>query len=117
MSFADILTRTAERNALINRNIIADNGCFADNRARAVVYKKSSSDLCAGVDFDSRSAHTSLRNHSCDKEQIVVIKPVRLSVASDRLISGVEQHNLNCRGCRRVTLPEAFYIFFYSFKQ
>ncbi len=51
MTFADILTCTAKSNALINRNIITYNSCFAYDDSGSVVNEKSSSDFGTGMNF------------------------------------------------------------------
>ena len=117
MTLSDILARTAEGNALIYGNIVTDNGGFTDYRSRSVVYEKSSADLRSGMDFNSRFSDAVLRDHSRNEKHIVVIEPMRFSVASDRLKARIKQNNLKRRGSGRIPFTEAIYIFFYSIKQ
>lgn len=53
MTLAVLLARTAECNALIERNIVADNRRFSYNNAVSMVNKKAFSYLCTGMNFDA----------------------------------------------------------------
>ena len=53
MALADVLTRAAQRNALINGHIVADDGGFADDHAVAMVDEHPAPDLRAGVNFNA----------------------------------------------------------------
>ena len=54
MTLADILARTAEGYALIERHVVADDGRFADDHTVAMVDEEPFSDACAGMNLDSR---------------------------------------------------------------
>lgn len=60
VTLALVFSRTAERNALIDRAVISDDGSFTDNNAGTVVNKQSASYLCGGVDLNICLFHTAL---------------------------------------------------------
>ena len=60
MSFAGVLSGPAQRDALIDRAVIADDRRFADDDAGPVVNEKPSADLRTGVDLDVRLPYAAL---------------------------------------------------------
>ena len=64
MTLAVLFTGTTQGNALIQGHIISDDRRLADDDAIAVINKESLTDLCTGMDLDSRLAHPSLGNIS-----------------------------------------------------
>ncbi len=80
VTLACFFTGTAEGDVLVNRAVVADNGCFADNDAHAVVDKHTLADLCGGVDFNSCFMPAALRDPARDEGMSVFQKPVRASV-------------------------------------
>ena len=65
MAFARILTRTAQSHALIDCDIIAYLGRFADNNAHTVIDKETVTYGRAWMYFDSRKSSCKLRNKPC----------------------------------------------------
>jgi hypothetical protein len=73
MAFANVFTRTAQGNALIYGNIVADFRRFAYNYACAVVYEYSVAYGCARVNFYSRYASCALRKKSCEQTEFALM--------------------------------------------
>src|ERR671938_861804 len=46
---------SAERHALIELDVVADNGCAADDDARPVIYEEARADLCAWMNIYPRA--------------------------------------------------------------
>ena len=54
MALAAFFARAAERDALIQRDVIADFARFADNHAHGMVDEETTADLRGGVNFHAR---------------------------------------------------------------
>ena len=73
MAFSGIFTGTAERHALVERDIVTDNRGFADHDTAAVVDEQAMPDLGAGVDFDAGFPSCALREQARIEKVSVLI--------------------------------------------
>ena len=89
VAFANILTRTAKGNALIDKAVITYLGGFTYNNANAVVDNKSSAYCGARMDFNTRFSNRALRNGTGNKLHIVFIKPMRPAIHTYSLYTGI----------------------------
>ena len=104
MAFSAVLARTAEGNAVIYKAVVADLGGFADNYAHAVVDDEAAAYLCAGVDLYTRSVAADLRDHTREKQQVMLIAPMRAAMIEHGLHTGIQKQNLKRPFCRRVAI-------------
>ena len=74
MTLADILARTSESHALIERTVVADLCGLAYHNARAVVDDKSLADGRARVDLDTREEAGNLADKTGKKKELVPVK-------------------------------------------
>ena len=65
VSLSRVFTRTAKRDSLIYRAVVANLGGLADNHAHSVVYKKALSYGSSGVYLNSRHMSCNLTYGSC----------------------------------------------------
>ncbi len=76
MTFALVLTCTAEGDSLIDHAAVADNCSLTDNNTGAVVYHDTSADSCAGVYLDTCTAGCALTYPAGEQPEAVVVQPV-----------------------------------------
>lgn len=93
-ALAVVLAGAAERNALIQRAVIADHGRFADHDAHAVVDEQIFPDCRPGMDLNARAPAGALGDHAGNKLHIAAVKPVRPAVGAHRLKAGIEEIHL-----------------------
>ena len=79
----------AERHALIELDVIADDRCLADDDAGAVVDEEILADLRTGVDVDTCRAVGVLAHDARDERDLALIELVRHAVDEDRVQAGV----------------------------
>ena len=72
MALADIFTRSAKCNTLVNHNIVAYFSCFADNNTVTVVNTYPPADCSTGMNFNSCFVRTALAYISCNKRHFMV---------------------------------------------
>ena len=102
VALALVFAGAAQRHALIQQAVVADDGGFADDHAHAVVDEQTFSDLCAGVDLDACLVSGTLGDDACDGEPFVLVEPVGTAVAAHRFQTGVRQQNLQTAPCCRI---------------
>jgi hypothetical protein len=68
VALTDVLARTAQGRALIDRAVIADNRGFTDNDGTAVVDKQPLAYFCGRVDLDARNVSCPLAYGTRGKE-------------------------------------------------
>src|SRR5687768_15489382 len=57
----------AKGDGLVQAHMFPDDGGFADDHTRAMVYEEEPADLCTGMDFDAGGRMSNFRNHSRDQ--------------------------------------------------
>ena len=80
MAFAFFLSRTAERHALVEGNVVADNRRFTDDDTRTVVDEQSGTNLCARMNFNSCKEAGNAGNKASRNEPFVKIEKMRESM-------------------------------------
>jgi hypothetical protein len=80
VALALVFARTAEGYALVDGAVVADNGGFAYDNAHSVIYKKSFTNGCAGMNLNSRKKSGGLRDKTRHKEHFMPVKKVCKSV-------------------------------------
>ena len=113
MTLSYVLTRTAERYALVERAIVSYLGCLTDNDARSVVDNESLADGRARVDLNSGKEFCHLAYRPCGKGMSTEIELVRDAVGEDGVQSRIEQKNLYVTFRRGVSLSYCRYIVLY----
>ena len=99
MAFALVLSGAAERDALIQKDIVPDFRGLADDDAVAVVNKKTPSDLCPGVDLNAGGLCRKLRNSTCYEKMPVRIGLVGNSIRPDSMQTRIQEQHLSCGPC------------------
>jgi hypothetical protein len=89
VTLANILTRTAQGNALIDKHVIAYFGGFTYDDACSVVDNKSSAYGSARMYFNTRFPKCVLRDKTGQKMHIVFIKEVGSAMSSYSLNAGI----------------------------
>ena len=117
VTLALFLARTAKRNSLINKAVVAYFGSLADNHPRTVVYKKTLAYLRARVYLDTRQKPRKLRNAPCDSVQLFRVKPVGYPVHKHRVQPRIGQQYFHRASCRGVSPFYRFDVGLYMLKQ
>jgi len=104
MPLAVLLAGSAERHALIERDILADNGRLANHHAHAVIDEKPAANLRSRMDFDGREQARNLRQPARQQKEIVVPQPVIHAIEPHRMQAGVAEIHLQARLRRRIAL-------------
>ena len=116
MALAAVLACAAEGDAVVYEAVVAYLRSLAYHDAHAVVNDKALADLCAGVYLYPGTAAAHLRDEAGDELHVMLVKPVRPSVAPHRLDAGVQQQHLKCALRRRVSGEVCVYRFLKIFK-
>ena len=111
MALADVLARAAQRNALIDGHIIADDGRFADDHAVAVVDEHPAADLRAGVNLNARLMPGPLAQNAGQQRMAFPIQDVGPAMGLQRFQPGIAQPHLQQRFGRRVPVQDRFFVF------
>ena len=106
----------AEGNALVERDVVADSGCFADDHAHAVIDEEAVPDLSAGMDLDAGDQARRLRQCPCGKAPAMQPEPMMKAETPQRMQPGVKQHDLEGRLRRRIALHHGGNVFAYRGK-
>ena len=69
MTFAVFVAGAAEGHALIEGDVVANDGGFSDDHARAVVDEHAAAEDGAGMDFDSGEEARALGEHPRDEAE------------------------------------------------
>ena len=100
MTLSDVLSGSAEGDALIQRAVVADLRRFSDNDPASVVDKQSLSYLRAGVDLNSGEEFRALAYHPRAEDVTVRMQYMRHAVCKHRMKPRIKQRNLK-PACRR----------------
>ena len=103
-AFARILSRAAERNALVDKHVFFNDCRFADDNARVVIDKNARRDFRRGMNFDSRSKSRELAYYACKKFHMMSIKEIGNSMSRECVYSRVGEPYFEFRARRGVVL-------------
>ena len=115
MTFTDILTRTAKRDALIYSAVIADNTCFSYDDGRAMVDKKAFSDLRSGVYFNSCETARHLTDKARSINPTARLQSMRNTIKQQCMKSGIKRQHFKIVDCSGITLTYWWNFVFYIF--
>ena len=102
MALAGREAGAAERDALIERDVVADVGGLADHHARAVVDEQALADARRGVDLDARcSARVSIESRRGSSGTPASLQRVRDAVGEQRVDAGPGGEDLRRRDAAR----------------
>ena len=110
VAFALVLARAAQRNAVVNCDIVANFGRFAHHNARAVVDEKPVAYGGAGMDLNAGKAPAPLADGARQKKAPVAEQPVRDAVKNKRVEPRVQKHHFRKAAGRGVFFQHAFRI-------
>ena len=89
----------AEGYAMVNRAVIPNLGSFTDDNAHAVVDKQAVPDGRARMNFDAGHMTGKLGKRTREKEMLMFVQPMRLTVVNECVKALIEQKNFK-RGAR-----------------
>src|SRR5215469_15911400 len=104
VTLALFLAGAAECYALVERNVIADDGGFADDDGGAVVDEKAMTDLCAGVNLDQGKPARHLRGKSGEEAEALVPEPVIDAVEPQGVQAGIAEQHFEVGSSGRIPL-------------
>ena len=100
----------AERDALINLDVVADVGRLTDNHAGAVVDKEVLADGCAGVDVNAGTAVRMLGHDARDIRNVPDIQLMCNAVRENCTQSRIRQNNLFFAARSRIAVESCFHV-------
>ena len=86
--------RAAERDALIDRHVVTDDGRAADNHAGAVVNEKPPADRRAGMNIDPGRPMHELGDESRENRDLLLPERVNDAMDRDRVEAGIRQQDV-----------------------
>src|SRR6478752_2181373 len=113
MALAALLAGAAERDALVEGDVITDDCGFADYDAHAVVDEKAAPDRGAGMNFDPGQEAGKMRKHPRKRGMTAAPEPVGEAVGKYRVKTRVGEQNLDRSPCCRVALLDCGDVFSY----
>ena len=99
---APLQRRAAERNPLIERDVVSDLRRAADYNPHAVIDERPPPDSRAGMDFDSGQKPPQVRNEAPEQFQPPHPEAMRDPVAQNGMETGIAQRDLEPRPRRGV---------------
>src|SRR6266496_3208122 len=94
MPLPGVLAGAAERDALINSDLVADDRSLADHHTHTVIDKKAFANLSARMDLDSRSQPRHLRKPTRQHSHVMRLQPMIGTIEPQRVQSRVAQQDL-----------------------
>lgn len=89
MAFPFFFTGTAEGYTLVEGYVVADDRRFTDDDAHAMVDEEAFTDLCTGMNFDSRKETGDGGNNPGRDEPLAAVKEVSQAVSPNGVKAGV----------------------------
>lgn len=106
VALALFFTGTAERNALINQDVIPDLGRFSDHHAIAVIDEQAPPYPSPGMNFDARQKTCKLGDQPGDNRKPRSIQPVGDPVHQNSVQTGVAEQDFKDILSRRIFLED-----------
>ena len=103
-------TLRAQRHALIQRHVVADDRRLADHHARAVVYREVLAYLRPRVDVDTRLRVRLLRDDARDHGHLQFVQPVGDTVVRHRVHHRIAEDHLPIVRGRRVGVEHRLHV-------
>ena len=101
----------AERDALVNRAVVADFGCFANDYAETVINEYAPPDFGARVNLDAGQHAADMRHEAAKPQKACCPQPVGGTVDHDRVQPGVTGEHLELAAGSRISLKDAGDVF------
>ena len=117
MALAFVLAGAAEGDALVEGDVVAYDGSFADDRPGAVIDEEAAAEFGTGMDFDSGEQARDLREPAGEESQIMTPQPVREMVRPDGVKAGIAEKNFRVGARGRVGLEDGGDIFAYGMEE
>ena len=105
VTFALLAASTAERDALVEQDIVSNLGSFADDDSRAVIDEEAAAECGAWVDFNPGKEAADLRDQPGDEGDAPTVEFMGEAVGQDGMKAGVAEEDFNDAFSSRV-LPE-----------
>ena len=101
---------TAERDTLVDRDVVTHNCGFTDHHTTAVVDEDAAADLRTRMDFDLRPVPGDLRQIAGEEVELPLVQRMRDAMCPQGVESRVQQHHLECAACSRIAIQDAAHI-------
>jgi len=88
------LAGAAERDALVESDVAADDGGFADDNAGGVIDEEAAAEQRTGMDVDAGEEAGEPRKNTCGQAQLHLPEPVRNAVIPDGPQARIAEHEL-----------------------
>ena len=111
MTFPVFLAGASQSDALVERDIIADDRSLADDDTHSVVDKQAASDFGCGVNLDSGQQAGDLGKPAGHEEKVVVPEPVVHAVEPHRVETGVAEKDFQARLGSGIVLHHVGHVF------
>ena len=102
MALPLVLTRAAQRDAVVKQAIVSHLGRLPDDDAHAVVNDQTAADFGAGMNFNARPATAPLAHHPGQELQVMAVQEMGDAVIDHRVHPWIKQENLQTAPRRRV---------------
>jgi hypothetical protein len=93
MTLAAFAARAAQRDALVEQNVVTDFGRLANDDAEAVVDKEALADLGAGVNFNARQQPSKVGHETSHDVQTLLVQTVRQTMEENSVQTGVTEQD------------------------
>ncbi len=101
----------AQRDAVIQGDVVAHLGRLANHHAHAVVNEEAFADLGAGMDFDAGEEAPDVRQEAAKQSPASLPGGVRKTIDLERVEAGITQKDLEARLDRRITVKDNVDLF------
>jgi hypothetical protein len=107
---ADLASAT-ESNALVDRDVVPDDGGFANDDTHAVVDEEAAADDGAGVDLDAGPEAGDLGHEAGEELEAPAPEPMIDAMNPDGLEAGIAEQDHEARGCGGISFEDAARVF------
>lgn len=113
MTLTCLLTGAAERDALIEHDVIADDGGLADDDTAAVVYEEAAAYLGGRMDLDAGGETRELREPTRETLHVMLPQPVLPAMVPYRMQAGIGQDDRGRRRARGIPVLRRLYVLYH----
>jgi len=111
VAFAGFLAGAAQGDALVEEDVVAEFGGFADDDAHAVVDEEAAADGGAGVDFDASEHAGELADRAGQGSPACAVQSMGEAMQKDCVEARITQHDLEYAARGRVAAEDGFNLF------
>lgn len=110
VAFATMLAGTAERDTLVHRDVLANDGRFTNHHAHAVIDEEPGPERRSRMDLDPGQETRRVGDQSGQESLVATMEGMGHSMKLDRVKTRVGEDDFCCRASRGITLQDCRHV-------